>query len=87
MSQGAFTSMAALMHYPIGGHTLAGVFSLSGGVPFRPEGTGENCHALSLPPQVVSPQADILAKTPLFVWHGVSDSVMPFWTNLLYLEL
>ena len=27
-----------------------------------------------------------MGKTPLFVWHGVADDIIPFWSNLLYLQ-
>ena len=54
MSQGAVTSMGALMRaHEYFDEPLAGVFVLSGTAPLRPEGASENCHPLSLAPQAV----------------------------------
>ena len=54
MSQGAVTSMGALMRaHEYFDEPLAGVFVLSGTAPLRPEGARENCHPFSLAPQAV----------------------------------
>lgn len=88
MSQGAFTSLAALMRqYEHFDNPLAGVFVLSGSVALRPEGASDSCHPLSLPPQVVGDQGEVMRNTPLFIWHGVLDEILPIWTNVLYLQL